>query len=266
MAADIRAALSAIVGESWVTTAVEALVVHAQDALCCGHRPDVMVTPGAVGEVADIARLCHDTGTPLVVRGAGTGYTGGAVPIRGGVVVAMARFNRILAIDEANLLAVVEPNVITRDLHRAVEARGLFYPPDPASQAECAIGGNLAECAGGPRAFKYGTTRRYVLALQVVLPTGEVLRTGSKSVKNVAGYALTDLIVGSEGSLAIITEATLRLVPRPHCRRTLSATYDTITAAAEAVGAIVRAGVVPAAVELIDGASLAAVATHVGRP
>ncbi len=266
MTADLRAALAAIAGEAWVTTASDALLVHAQDALGYGHRPDVVVTPGTVDEVAAIARLCHDTGTPLVVRGAGTGYTGGAVPIRGGVVLAMARFNRILAIDEANLLAVVEPNVITRDLHRAVEARGLFYPPDPASQAECAIGGNLAECAGGPRAFKYGTTRRYVLALQIVLPTGDIVRTGSKSVKNVAGYALTDLVVGSEGSLAIITEATLRLVPLPRSRRTLSATYVTIAGAAEAVGAIVRAGVVPAALELIDGASLDAVAAHVGRP
>ncbi len=249
-----------------MTASADARVANAQDALGLGHRPDVVVTPGSVDEVAAIARLCQDTGTPLVVRGGGTGYTGGAVPIRGGVVVAMARFNRILAIDEANLLAVVEPNVITRDLHRAVEARGLFYPPDPASQAECAIGGNLAECAGGPRAFKYGTTRRYVLALQIVLPTGEILRTGSKSVKNVAGYSLTDLIVGSEGSLAIITEATLRLVPLPGSRRTLSATYASIAAAAEAVGAIVRAGVVPAALELIDGASLGAVAAHVGRP
>ncbi len=266
MTPDLRDALAAIAGDAWVTTAPDALIAHAQDALGRGRRPDVVVTPGTVDEVAAIARLCHDTGTPLVVRGAGSGYTGGAVPIRGGVVLAMARFDRILAIDEANLLAVVEPNVITRDLHRAVEARGLFYPPDPASQAECAIGGNLAECAGGPRAFKYGTTRRYVLALQIVLPTGEILRTGSKSVKNVAGYALTNLIVGSEGSLAIITEATLRLVPRPRSHRTLSATYDTIAAAAEAVGAVVRAGVVPATVELIDGASLAAVAAHLGRP
>ena len=263
--ADLPAALAAIAGPRWVTTAADALLVHAQDALGVGRRPDVVVTPGTVAEVAAVARLCHDTRTPVVVRGAGTGYTGGAVPIRGGVVLSMARFTRILAIDEANLLAVVQPNVVTRDLHRAVEERGLFYPPDPASLAECAIGGNLAECAGGPRAFKYGTTRRYVLALEAVLPTGEVLRTGSQCVKNVAGYALTDLLVGSEGTLAIITEATLRLVPRPRSRRTLSATYASVADAAEAVGAIVRAGVVPSALELIDAASLGAVATHLGR-
>ncbi len=258
--------LAAIVGDAFVTSAADALVIHAQDALGHGHRPDVIVTPGSVGEVAAVARLCHDTRTPLVVRGAGTGYTGGAVPIRGGVVLAMARFDRILHVDDANLLAVVQPNVITRDLHRAVEARGLFYPPDPASLAACAIGGNLAECAGGPRAFKYGTTRRYVLALEAVLPTGEVLRTGSKAVKNVAGYSLTDLLVGSEGTLAIITEATLRLVPLPRSRRTLAATYDSVAAAAESVGAMVRAGVVPAALEIIDAASLGAVERHLGRP
>ena len=263
--ADLATALAAIAGPRWVTTADDALLAHAQDALGVGRRPDVVVTPGTVEEVAAVARFCHDTRTPLVVRGAGTGYTGGAVPIRGGVVLSMARFTRILAIDDANLLAVVQPNVVTRDLHRAVEARGLFYPPDPASLAECAIGGNLAECAGGPRAFKYGTTRRYVLALEAVLPTGDVLRTGSQCVKNVAGYSLTDLLVGSEGTLAIITEATLRLVPRPRSRRTLAATYASVADAADAVGAIVRAGVVPSALELIDAASLGAVATHLGR-
>ena len=192
--AGLAPALAAIAGPRWVSTADEALLAHAHDALGVGRRPDVVVTPGTVAEVAAVARLCHDTRTPLVVRGAGTGYTGGAVPIRGGVVLSMTRFTRIMAIDDANLLAVVQPNVVTRDLHRAVEARGLFYPPDPASLAECAVGGNLAECAGGPRAFKYGTTRRYVLALEAVLPTGEVLRTGSQCVKNVAGYSLTDLL------------------------------------------------------------------------
>ncbi|MEP7116043.1 MAG: FAD-linked oxidase C-terminal domain-containing protein [Acidobacteriota bacterium] len=264
--ADLVARFGAIAGAAHVTTTPEALRAHAHDALGRGHLPDVVVTPGTVPEVAAIARVCHDTRTPLVVRGAGTGYTGGSVPIRGGVVLAMARFDRILEIDEDNLLVVVQPNVVTGAVHAAVEARGLFYPPDPASLAQCAIGGNIAECAGGPRAFKYGTTRRYVLALEAVLATGEVLRTGSKCVKDVAGYALADLLVGSEGTLAIITEATLRLVPLPRSRRTLAATYATIDAAAHAVGAIVRAGVVPAALELIDAVSLGAVAAHLGRP
>jgi glycolate oxidase len=258
--------LAAIAGADRVAVDPDSRRAYGRDALGRGHPADVVVIPGSVAEIAAIARLCHDTRTPLVVRGAGTGYTGGAVPIRGGVVLSMARFDRLIEIDVDNLLAVVQPNVVTRDLHDAVEARGLFYPPDPASLAECAIGGNVAECAGGPRAFKYGTTRRYVLALEVVLPTGEILRTGSKAVKNVAGYALTDLLVGSEGTLAIVTEVTVRLVPLPPTRRALSATYPTVDAAARAVGAIVAAGVVPAVLELIDGPSLAAVAAHLGRP
>jgi glycolate oxidase len=257
--------IAAIAGDAWVATDAATRQVHGRDALRRGHPPDVVVTPGSVAEIAAVARLCHDTRTPLVVRGAGTGYTGGSVPVRGGVVLSMARFARILEIDVDNLLAVVQPNVVTRDLHEAVEARGVFYPPDPASLAECAIGGNVAECAGGPRAFKYGTTRRYVLALQAVLPTGEIIRTGSKAVKNVAGYALTDLLVGSEGTLAILTEITLRLVPLPPERRSLSATYRTVADAADAVGAILAAGVVPAVVELIDRPSLEAVAAHLGR-
>ena len=261
----LRTTLAGIVGAPWVSSDPEVLDTAGRDALKRGHRPDVVVTPGTTAEVAAIARACHDARVPMTVRGAGTGYTGGAVPIRGGVVIAMSRFDRVLEIDETNLLAVVQPNVITRDLHTAVEARGLFYPPDPASLAECAIGGNVAECAGGPRAFKYGTTRRYVLGLEAVLPTGEIIRTGGRTVKNVTGYALTDLLVGSEGTLAIITEVIVRLVPKPVARRTFAVTYGSIADAAHAVGAIVAAGVVPATLEIIDAASLDAVARHLGR-
>ena len=266
MAAPLASRLAAIAGEAYVRVDDAARQAAARDALRRGHLPEVVVTPGAVAEVAAIAALCHDTRTPLVVRGAGTGYTGGSVPVRGGVVLSMARFDRIVAIEPENLLAVVQPNVVTGDLHAAVEAQGLFYPPDPASLKECAIGGNVAECAGGPRAFKYGTTRRYVLAVEAVLPTGEVMRTGARSVKNVAGYSLTDLLVGSEGTLAILTEVTLRLVPRPPERRALSASYGSVDDAARAVGALVTAGLVPAVLELIDGPSLDAVAAHLGRP
>ncbi len=262
----LQATLAGIVGAPWISADPAVLEAAGRDALKRGRRPDLVVTPCTAAEVAAIARACHEARVPMTVRGAGTGYTGGAVPIRGGIVIAMSRFDRILEIDEANLLAVVQPNVITGDLHTAVEARGLFYPPDPASLAECAIGGNVAECAGGPRAFKYGTTRRYVLGLEAVLPTGEILHTGGKTVKNVTGYALTDLLVGSEGTLAIITEVTVRLVPKPAARRTFAATYASIEAAAGAVGAIVAAGVVPATLEIIDAASLDAVARHLGRP
>jgi glycolate oxidase len=196
---------------------------------------------------------------PLVVRGAGTGFTGGAVPTSGGVLLSMERFNRILEIDELNLLAVVEPNVINADLQRAVEKVGLFYPPDPASLNQSSIGGNVAECAGGPRAFKYGTTKRYVLALEAVLPTGEMIDTGSKAVKNVVGYDLTQLLVGSEGTLAIVTKITVRLVPKPPASATMLATFDGIRAAVDAVSELIRRRVVPAALELIDRDSLAAI-------
>ena len=241
------------------------LEAYGHDALGQGHPPDLIVIPACTKDIAAIARLCNEHRVPLVVRGAGTGYTGGAVPTRGGLVLSMERLNRILEIDETNLLAVVEPNVITGDLQRAVEQVGLFYPPDPASLEISSIGGNVAECAGGPRAFKYGTTKHYVLALEAVLPTGEIVETGSKAVKNVVGYDLTRLLVGSEGTLAIITKITLRLIPKPPARATLLALFADIQAAVDAVTALIQRRVVPAALELVDADSLSAVRDHLGQ-
>src|SRR5687768_4152551 len=257
--------LREVVGADHATQDPAALSAYAADALGQGHPPELVVRPGSTADVAAVARLCNEYRVPLVVRGAGTGYTGGAVPTRGGVVLSMERLNRILEIDETNLLAVVEPNVITADLQRAVEAVGLFYPPDPASLESSSLGDNVAECAGGPRAFKYGTTKRYVLALEAVLPTGEIVRTGSKAVKNVVGYDLTQLLVGSEGTLAIITAITLRLIPKPPARATLTASFATIRAACETVTDLIRRRVVPAAIELVDRDSLTAVEAQVGR-
>ena len=237
---------------------------YGADALGQGHPADLVAFPGSAADVAAVVRLCAARRIPLTPRGAGTGYTGGAVPSRGGVVLAFDRMDRIKSIDEANLLAVVEPNVVTGALQAAVERVGLFYPPDPASLATSAIGGNVAECAGGPRAFKYGTTRRYVLGLEAVLPTGEIIRTGGKTVKNVVGYDLTQLLVGSEGTLAVITEITLRLVPRPPARRALRAWYAGVDQAVAAVRGVLAAGVVPAALELVDAACLAAARAHRG--
>src|SRR5688572_8183503 len=253
------------VGAEYVRSDPSALEQYGVDALGIPHLPDIVVIPANAQEIAAVARLCNGHRVPLVVRGAGTGYTGGAVPTRGGVVLAMERLNRILEIDQVNLLAVVEPNVITADLQRAVEAVGLFYPPDPASLEQSSLGGNVAECAGGPRAFKYGTTKRYVLALEAVLPTGEVLHTGSKAVKNVVGYNLTQLLVGSEGTLAIVTKITLRLIPKPPARETLAAAFAGIRDAVGAVTALIAARVVPAAIELIDEASLRAASEYSGR-
>jgi glycolate oxidase len=258
--------LRAISGAEWVRTDDQTRDAYGQDALKSIHRPDLVVLPADTREIAQIAALCNETRTPIVPRGAGTGYSGGAVPLHGGVVVSLERLNRILDIDERSLLAVVQPNVITGVLQAEVEARGLFYPPDPASLERSAIGGNVAECAGGPRAFKYGTTKRYVLGLEAVLPTGEVIRTGSKTVKNVVGYDLTQLLVGSEGTLAIVSEIILRLIPKPRARATLRAAFRDIRGAIDGVLRVIGSGVVPSAIELIDAASLDAVRAYVGKP
>jgi glycolate oxidase len=262
---DVLAALCAVTGAAWSRDDEASRLAYGTDALQRGAPADLVLIPGRVEEIADIARLCDGHRVPLVVRGAGTGYTGGAVPVRGGVILSMERFDRILEIDETNQIAVVQPNVLTYQLQDAVEARGLFYPPDPASLKISALGGNVAESAGGPRAVKYGTTRHYVLALQAVLPTGEIIRTGSKAVKNVVGYDLTQLLVGSEGTLAILTEITLRLVPKPAATATLQAAFADVSAAVDGVAALLEARVVPATIELVDGGSLAAVEKHLQR-
>ena len=254
--------LATVVGADHVRTDDESRIAYGTDALKRGMPADVVVFPANTREVSEVARLCNAERIPIVPRGAGTGYTGGAVPLHGGVVLSLERMNRILDIDEANLVAVVEPNVITGELQKAVERVGLFYPPDPASLNQSVIGGNVAECAGGPRAFKYGTTKHYVLGLEAVLPTGEVIETGGKVVKNVVGYDLTHLLVGSEGTLAIITKIILRLIPKPPVQATLRASFEGVDAAVAAVSAIIKARVVPAALELIDRESLDAVARN----
>lgn len=252
--------LGDLLGAHAVSIEPSLLEAFGQDALRRGRPADVVVFPRTTADVVAIARYCTDTRTPIVPRGAGTGYSGGAVPLRGGVVVSFERMNRILEIDRANLLAVVEPGVVTGELQDAVSAVGLFYPPDPASLKQCTIGGNVAENAGGPRAFKYGVTRQYVLGLEAVLPDGEIIRTGGRTVKNVVGYDLTQLLVGSEGTLALVTRITLRLVSKPPAVATLRAAFRTVQDAADAVSALVTAHVVPATIEIIDGPTLGAVA------
>ncbi|MDQ3486229.1 MAG: FAD-binding protein [Acidobacteriota bacterium] len=261
---DFLDALAAIVGEPHIRIDDASLVMYGTDALKRGHPAEAVVLPADTSQVAKVVAQCAEHRVPFVPRGAGTGYTGGAVPLHGGIVISLERMNRILEIDEANLLAVVEPNVITGDLQTAVEAVGLFYPPDPASLHMSTIGGNVAECAGGPRAFKYGTTKQYVLGLEAVLPTGEVIETGGKVVKNVVGYDLTHLLVGSEGTLAVITKIILRLVPKPPVQSTLRASFRSVDDAVAAVSEVIRRRVVPATLELIDGESLEAVAKNLG--
>ena len=256
--------LRAAVGREYVRTDEASCATYGMDALRVGHPADAVVLPADVSGVAAVARICSATGTPFVPRGAGTGYTGGAVPVHGGVVISLERMNRILEIDQGNLLAVVEPHVVTGELQAAVERVGLFYPPDPASLRQSVIGGNVAECAGGPRAFKYGVTRQYVLGLEAVLPNGDIIRTGGKVVKNVVGYDLTQLLVGSEGTLAIVTQIILRLIPKPPARATVRATFTDVPRAVNAVSRLIAARVVPAALEIIDAASLSAVSAYLG--
>ena len=261
---ELLARLRSVVGDIHVRDDAETRTAYGVDALKRGHPADAVVSPASSHEVSGIVRACVAHGVPFVPRGAGTGYTGGAVPLHGGVVISLERMNRIIEIDQENLIAVVEPNVITGDLQDAVEAVGLFYPPDPASLRTSVVGGNVAECAGGPRAFKYGTTKQWVLGLEAVLPTGEIIDTGGKVVKNVVGYDLTHLLVGSEGTLAIITKIILRLIPKPPVQATLRASFATVDAAAAAVTEIIRRRVIPSALELIDGESLEAVAQNLG--
>ena len=264
LSAPFVSSIEQVVGATFATRETKALEAYGVDALRRGQPPELVVWPATKDEVAAIARLCNAARVPLTARGGGTGYTGGAVPTRGGVVVSLERLNRIIEIDEHNLLAIVEPNLITADLQRAVEAVGLFYPPDPASVDQSVIGGNVAECAGGPRAFKYGTTKRYILGLEAVLPTGEIVRTGGKTVKNVVGYDLTQLLVGSEGTLAIITQIIVRLIPKPPVQATLRATFPDVTTAVSAVTELLRRRVVPSAVEIVDADCLAAVERYLG--
>jgi glycolate oxidase len=221
--------------------------------------PAAVAFPGDTAEVAGVLRLASAARVPVVPRGAGTGLSGGAAGIEGALTIVLTRMDRILEIDTANLCVVTQPGVINATLKAAVAAEGLFYPPDPASYETCSIGGNLGTNAGGLCCVKYGQTRDWVLGLEVVLADGSVIRTGGRNVKDVAGYSLTHLFVGSQGTLGIITEATLRLRPLPGPRSTLLAFFDSVEAAGDAVAGMIRAGLVPVTLELLDRETIHAV-------
>src|SRR5580704_7359091 len=247
-------------GPSKVLTAAGACEAYAADDSDVGGRlPDAVVIAASAHDAAVALRIAEACEVPITPRAGGTGRTGGAVPLAGGIVLATHALARIKDIDRQNLVAVVEPGVVTGDFHAMVEKEGLFYPPDPNSLESCMLGGNIAENAGGPRAFKYGVTRDWVLGLEVVLIGGRLLRTGRRTAKGVTGYDVTALLVGSEGTLGVFTEATLRLVPKPPAIATALALFSDVRAAAEAVSAIVAAGVVPRCLELLDSATLDAV-------
>lgn len=226
--------------------------------------PQAVVFPTTEERVVALVRLCQRERVPLVARGRGTGTTGATVPDRGGVVVSFERMNRILELDPANRLAVVQPGLTNQALQDAAAAQGFFWPPDPTSAAVCTIGGNLAYNAAGPRAVKYGTPRDNTLGLRAVTGSGQLIRTGVRTTKGVVGYDLTRLLIGSEGTLALITEATLKLTPLPEAKRTLRATYRSIHAAAEAVSILMAQPVIPCALELMDRAAIDTVRGYSG--
>jgi glycolate oxidase len=253
------AALREIAGEAHVVTNPADLEPYGQDETeDFLYLPEVGVKPSSTEEVSRILALCFEKNIPVTPRGGGTGLSGGALPVFGGVLISFERMNRILEIDLDNLMAVVEPGVITQTFQEEVEKVGLFYPPDPASKGTCTLGGNVAECAGGPRALKYGTTKDYVYGLEAVLADGSVIRPGGKLLKNVSGYSLTQLLVGSEGTLAVITKIILKLIPLPSFRRTLVTPFNSLEEACQSLTAIFRARIVPCAAEFMERAAIKA--------
>jgi glycolate oxidase len=257
-----------IVGKDNISFKQEDLICYSYDASNRKYLPDLVVHPASTEEISAVLKLANRENIHVVPRGAGCGFSGGAVPIKGGVVLVLTRLNRILEIDIDNLIAVVEPGVVTKKLQTEVEKIGLFYPPDPASLEYCTLGGNIAECAGGPRAFKYGVTREYILGLEVVLPTGEIINTGSRVMKNVVGYDLTRLIIGSEGTLGIATKIIIKLIPLPPNRRILQAIFSKSEHATQAVASIIKNRIIPSTIEFMDQASINAVEDYlqIGLP
>jgi glycolate oxidase len=242
-----------IAGEQYVFVDEEVLHHYASDETEDLHYlPDVVIKPGTPEEISQILKVCNQYKIPVTPRGAGTGLSGGALPHLGGVLLSTERLNKILHIDERNLQVVTEPGVITEVLQDAVKERGLFYPPDPSSRGSCFIGGNIAENSGGPKAVKYGVVKDYVLNLEVVLPTGEIIWTGANVLKNATGYNLTQLIVGSEGTLGIVTKAVLKLIPLPKYDLLMLVPFANAEHACAAVSAIFMAGYTPSAMEFME--------------
>ncbi|MCB9334994.1 MAG: FAD-binding protein [Flavobacteriales bacterium] len=257
--------LQQIVGESWVKFDEETLDKYSHDETeDLKFFPELVVFPRTPEEISQILKFCNQHLIPLTPRGAGTGLSGGALPVNKGILMSMERFNQILEIDERNLQATVEPGVITQVFQEAVKEKGLFYPPDPASKGSCFIGGNIAENSGGPKAVKYGVTKDYVLNLEIVLPNGEIVWTGANVLKNSTGYNLTQLMVGSEGTLGVVTKAVFRLLPFPQNDLLMLVPFYKAEDACEAVAEIFKAGIIPSGMEFMERDALLWGAKHIG--
>lgn len=262
-------ALGKIVGTANVLSGREDLIPYSFDGTAAmTQMPGCVVFVESVEQVAAILRLANETRTPVVTRGSGTGLSGGSLPIAGCIVMCTVKMNRILEVDRANLTLLTEPGATTQQVADAALAAGLFYPPDPGSMRISTIGGNVAENSGGLRGLKYGITRNYVMGLEVVLPDGEILWTGNKCVKDVAGYSLRDLFVGSEGTLGVITRVLLKLIPKPEAKKTMVATFATLEAAAQTVSDIIAAQIIPCTLEFLDRTTIHCVEDYakVGLP
>ncbi len=257
--------LREILGNKLVADDPDTLAAHSGDKWFAAYEPEAVVFATSTSDVSKLLQFASRDKIPVTARGAGFGYVGGCVPVRGGIALSLMRMKRIKEINFADAVAIVEPGVFTGDLKAAVRAQKLFYPPDPASMKDCTIGGNVATNAGGPRCLKYGVTRTYVIALEVVLANGDVMRTGGRVHKNKTGFDLLGLFVGSEGLLGVVTEVTLRLLPLPPARATLSAAFATAAQAAEAVQAIFAAGFLPSSLEIADHFTLEAARRDLGK-
>ena len=260
---ELASALRGLLGPQKVLWAREDLLLYEYDGAVDTATPDAVVLPSETADVAKVARFCAAHGVPLVPRGAGTGLSGGAIPVEGGVVLSFARMARILELDVPNLRAVVQPGLVNLHLSTAAAPYGLHYVPDPSSQKACTLGGNVAENSGGPHTLAYGVTTNHVTGLEVVLSDGTVVRLGGKAIED-DGYDLVGTFVGSEGTLGIVTEITVKLTPLPEDKRTLMAAFPTMDDASSAVSAIIAAGIVPSAIEMMDQLSTAAVEASVG--
>ena len=264
----VKRALKEVLGEYKVLDDQMDRMLYSYDATRIQAPPDVVVIPENEEEVKKIVKICYEEDIPVTPRGAGSGYTGGALPVKGGVLISFEKMDRILEIDEDNAVARVEPGVVTYKLQQEVEKRGLFYPPDPASYKFCTLGGNVAENAGGPRCVKYGVTRDFVMELNTVIHTGELIHTGKATLKDVAGYDLTRLLIGSEGTLGIFTGITLKLIPKPKAKKTVKAIFMDIESVGKTVKDIFKAGISPSALEFMDKLAINAVEDfgHFGLP
>ena len=258
--------LKKIVGDENLTTEQEQLICYSYDATGREFLPSAVIFPASAKEISEIMKLACAEGFPVIARGAGSGFVGGSLPVSGGLVLSTKRMNSIVEIDRENMLAVVEPGVVTGHLQQMVESEGLFYPPDPSSHKFCTLGGNVAMGAGGPRAVKYGVTRDYVMGMDIVLPTGEMISCGTRTSKGVVGYDMTRLMVGSEGTLGIVTRIILKLIPKPKSKATLYVEFPGCVDAGKAVSGITASGIVPSILEFIDRSALMCIKDYLKEP